>query len=92
MEATDEIKAPDGEPYERVLSRSLGRDVIDMVRAHALDGGVGLGDMTIDGEPVEVIARCTPVDPADPDGDQNVAPIAIVVTAEMAERMAWADE
>lgn len=89
METTDEIKAPDGEPYERVLGRSLGRDVIDMVRAHALDGGVGLADMIIDGQPVEVIARCTPVDPADPDGDQNVAPIAIVVTAEMAERMAW---
>lgn len=84
---------------QQIVRRSVGRDVLDTVRIHAGngtcnqcghvdhgDGHIAVVAVLLDGQPVDVLALAVP-DPVDPEGDQTITPLAVVITPDLAERL-----
>jgi len=69
---------------ERVVPRSAGRNVVDLIATHRLDGKIGMVDLLFDGTKVEGVCLIEP----DPEtGEEGLVPIAIVVDDDLAGQL-----
>jgi hypothetical protein len=87
-----------------LVPRTLGQDILDTIRSGAGapacsncghtdegDGSVAFTNLLFDGQPVEVLVLTEPVDPDDPNGEQSIMPVALVLDDALFERLTTPD-